>query len=250
MIAQIVPLVREQGIKEIIFWDDTFAVNPRWIDDFCSGIAREKLDLTWSCYGHMRSVKPDMLKKMADAGCFNVYYGFESGVQELLDLIKKGTTRQQIRDTVRWTRDAGIEVRGSFILGFPTETPEQSLETIRFACELNADWMMFFPFHVQPGTPIETLAQQDGQIIAAQTTAHFPEFVSSGYSDREQVLRMVKKAYSDYYMRPRYWGLVMRNLIKRPYMFKYYYDAVKYWLEITRGGLTLEDVEKQAATSS
>ncbi|MBX7256843.1 MAG: B12-binding domain-containing radical SAM protein [Candidatus Hydrogenedentes bacterium] len=250
MIAQIVPLVREHGMREIIFWDDTFAVNPRWIDDFCAGLKREKLDLTWSCYGHMRSVKPDMLKKMADAGCFNIYYGFESGVQELLDLIKKGTTRQQIRDTVRWTRDAGIEVRGSFILGFPTETPEQSLETIRFACELNADWMMFFPFHIQPGTPIEALAHQDGRVIETQTTVYFPEFVSSGYTDKEQVHAMVKKAYFDYYMRPRYWTLVMRNLVKRPYLFKYYYDAVKYWLDLTRGGLTLKDVEEKAPATS
>ncbi|MCC6795727.1 MAG: cobalamin-dependent protein [Candidatus Hydrogenedentes bacterium] len=246
MVEQIKPLVHDRGVKEILFWDDTFAVNVKWIDEFCAELRREKLDLTWSCYGHMRSVKPDMLKKMAAAGCFNIYYGFESGVQELLDLVKKGTTRDQIRQAVRWTRDAGIEVRGSFILGFPTETPEQSLETIRFACELNADWMMFFPFHVQPGTPIEALAHQDGRVIETQTTVYFPEFVSSGYTDKEEIHKMVKKAYFDYYMRPRYWNLVARNLIKRPYTFKYYYDAVKYWLDLTRGGLTMKDVELPA----
>ncbi len=249
MVSQIVPLVRERGMREVIFWDDTFAVNAKWIDEFCAELKREKLDLTWSCYGHMRSVKPDMLKKMSDAGCFNIYYGFESGVQELLDLIKKGTTRDQIREAVRWTRNAGIEVRGSFILGFPTETPEQTLETIRFACELNADWMMFFPFHVQPGTPIEALAHQDGRLIEAPWTAYFPQFVSSGYTDEDEVQRMVKKAYFDYYMRPRYWALVMRNLVKRPYLFRYYYDAVKYWLDLTRGGLTMKDVEEQALST-
>ena len=236
VIAELIPLVREYGKREIIFWDDTFAVNPVWIDEFCDLLDREKLDITWSCYGHMRAVRPEMLKRMARSGCYNLYYGFESGVQELLDLVKKGTTRQQIRDTVRWAKEAGLEVRGSFILGFPTERPDQTLETIKFACELNTEWMMFFPFHVAPGTPIEALAHQDGRVIERQQTNHFPAYVSSGYRDQEQVYEMVRKAYVTYYMRPRYWGLVAKNLVLRPYMFKYYYDAVKFWLELTRGG--------------
>ena len=236
VVEELIPLVREDGMREISFWDDTFAVNPRWINEFCDELDREKLDITWTCYGHMRSVRPDMLKRMARSGCYNLYYGFESGVQEILDLVKKGTTRQRIRDAVKWARDADIEVRGSFILGFPTETPEQSLETIKFACELNADWMVFFPYHVVPGTPMEALAHQDGRIIENMQLVHFPEFVSSGYTDQEQLHNMVQSAYKKYYLRPRYWSLVARNLIKRPYMFKYYYDAVKFWLELTRGG--------------
>lgn len=246
MVQQLVPLVKERGVQEILFWDDTFAVGPQWIDEFCSELKREKLNISWSCYGHMRSVKPDMLKKMGDAGCFNIYYGFESGVQEILDLVKKGTDQQQILDAVKWARNAGIEVRGSFILGFPTETPEQTLETIKFACKVNADWMMFFPFHVAPGTPIEALAQHDGTIIETQKTLHFPEYVSSGYRDQEQVQQMVKKAYFNYYVRPRYWGLVMRNLIMRPYMLKYYLEAAKFWFDLTSGGMRHGGGEKSS----
>jgi len=245
MVEQLIPLVREHGYKEILFWDDTFAVNPRWVESFCDELEREKLNITWSCYGHMRSVKPDMLKRMGQAGCFNIYYGFESGVQEILDMVKKGTSQEQMREAVKWARDAGIEIRGSFILGFPTESPEQTLQTIKFACELNAEWMMFFPFHVLPGTPIEALAHQDGRIIATQKTVYFPEYVSSKYQDAEQLHKMVKQAYFQYYMRPRYWGLVAKNLIQRPYMFKYYYDAAMYWLELTRGGLKMQDVQPE-----
>ena len=243
VVEELIPLVREEGIKEISFWDDTFAVNPRWINDFCDELDREKLNITWTCYGHMRSVRPDMLKRMARSGCYNLYYGFESGVQEILDMVKKGTTRQRIRDAVKWAKQAGIEVRGSFILGFPTETPEQSLETIKFACELNADWMIFYPFHVMPGTPIEALAHQDGRLMDDLRLIHFPEFVSSGYTDVEQVHNMVQLAYKKYYLRPRYWALVARNLAKRPYMFKYYYDALKFWLDLTSGGGRMAPIE-------
>lgn len=245
--------MREQGIREISFWDDTFAVNPRWINDFCDELDREKLNITWTCYGHMRSVRPDMLKRMARSGCYNLYYGFESGVQEILDMVKKGTTRQRIRDAVKWAKQAGIEVRGSFILGFPTETPEQSLETIKFACELNADWMVFYPFHVMPGTPIEALAHRDGKILEDLRLVNFPEYVSSGYTDVEQVHNMVQTAYKKYYLRPRYWSLVARNLARRPYLFKYYYEALKFWLDLTHAGgrmAPMETSEETAATST
>jgi radical SAM superfamily enzyme YgiQ (UPF0313 family) len=249
VVDELIPLVKERGFRDIIFWDDTFAVSPRWIDDFCDCLDREKLDITWSCYGHMRAVTPEMLNRMAASGCYNLYYGFESGVQELLDLVKKGTTRREIRNAVQWAKDAGIQVRGSFILGFPTERPEQTLETIRFACELNVEWMMFYPFHVLPGTPIEALAHQDGQIIEDQRNIHFPEYVSSGFRDQEQVYNMVRKAYLKYYLRPRYWGLVTRTLVRRPYLFKYYYDAAKFWLELTMGGGRLTANTAEAAAS-
>ncbi len=249
VIDELVPLVKERGMKEILFWDDTFAVNPKWVNEFCDRLDREKLNITWSCYGHMRAVRPAMLKRMAHSGCYNLYYGFESGVQELLDLIKKGTTRQQIRDTVKWAKDAGIEVRGSFILGFPTESPEQTLETIKFACELNTDWMMFFPFHVAPGTPIEALAHQTGRIIENQKTVHFPEYVPSDYKDQEQLYRMVQRAYRKYYMRPRYWGRVTMNLMRRPYLSKYYFDAAKFWLELMRNSGRIHGANDTAAAA-
>lgn len=250
VVEELIPLVREDGMREISFWDDTFAVNPRWINEFCDELDKEKLDITWTCYGHMRSVRPDMLKRMARSGCYNLYYGFESGVQEILDLVKKGTTRQRIRDAVKWAKDADIEVRGSFILGFPTETPEQSLETIKFACSLNADWMIFYPFHLNPGTPIEALAHRDGRVISDMKLVHFPEYVSSGYTDQQQLHEMIQRAYRMYYLRPRYWGLVMKNLIRRPYMYKYYYDAFKFWLEITGGGGRTDAPEVDEAPAS
>jgi radical SAM superfamily enzyme YgiQ (UPF0313 family) len=227
-------LVRERGIREIIFWDDTFAVNAKWIERFCDLLDREDFNILWSCYGHMRAVRPDMLKRMSKSGCYNLYYGFESGVQEILDLVKKGTTRQQIRDAVRWAKDAGIQIRGSFILGFPTETPEQTQATIDFACELNADWMMFFPFRLSPGTDIEELAHQDARLIDTQDAVHFPSYVSSGYQDQEELSAMVKKAYTSYYLRPSYFSLVAATLVKHPSMLTKYYEAFQFWLDLTR----------------
>ena len=64
---------------------------------------------------------------------------------------------------------------------------------------------------------------------------------------------MVQTAYKKYYLRPRYWSLVARNLARRPYLFKYYYEALKFWLDLTHAGgrmAPMETSEETAATST
>ena len=234
VIEELNHLVHDRGCKEVIFWDDTFAVNPRWIERFCDLLERERLNIAWSCYGHMRGVNQRMLKRMAETGCYNLYYGFESGVQEILDLIKKGTNREQIRNAVKWAKDAGMQIRGSFILGFPTETPEMTEETIDFACSLDVDWMMFFPFHLQRGTTIEEMALSHGHVRETQETIHFPSYVPSAYESKEELEKMVKRAYRKYYLRPGFWKLALKNMVKHPVTIPRYVEAVKFWLDLTR----------------
>ena len=76
---------------------------------------------------------------MKAAGCWNIFYGIEAGDQQLLDNIEKGITLDMSRKAVRATKAAGIEVRGSFMIALPGETPELGRKTIRFAIELDAD---------------------------------------------------------------------------------------------------------------
>lgn len=236
VIEEVAHLVRERGNREIIFWDDTFAVNAQWVERFCDLLDRERLKIAWSCYGHMRGVRPEMLKRMAKSGCYNLYYGFESGVQEILDLIRKGTTLDRIRQSVKWAKEAGLEVRGSFILGFPTESPEMTRQTIDFACELNADWMMFFPFHISKGTTIEELARRDGTIVQTEDTLHFSSYVSSKYSSADELGEMVRYAYRKYYLRPRYVGRLLWQMRRRPTMVRTLWDCFWFWYDLTRGG--------------
>ena len=144
VVDEIAALVRDGGIRSIVFWDDNFCVMPRWVDRFCALLDARGLRIAWSVLARADTVTPEMLERMARSGCYSIQFGFESGNPETLELIRKGTTLDQYRRAVRWSRDAGLEVRGSFMLGFPGETPEMGRRTIDFACELNADYMLFF----------------------------------------------------------------------------------------------------------
>ncbi len=142
---------------------------------------------------------------MGKSGCINLFYGFESGNQDTLDLINKGVKLDQIRQAVRWTHEAGIEIRGSIMLGLPGESPEMGEKTIRFACELNTAYMLFQPYHCLPGTPLECFAKEAGSFVEHDNvSAQLPSYVPRDYDSPEQLAAQVKSAYRRYYLRPSY----------------------------------------------
>ena len=222
-IEEIKMLVNKYGIKEISFWDDVFMIGTKWTTDFFDALKREKIDIKWSCYGYFNYLTKDMLKRAADAGCWNIFFGVESGNQMLLDTIKKGFTLNKAREVIKWTKEAGIETRGSFILGLPNETPELAKETINFAIELDVDYAQFTLNTPFPSTEMWKTGTQYGAIGTnfADYSVHNPVFLPKGYASKEQLQAMQKLAYRKFYFRPRY-------IAKRLMSIRSFTDVKKY----------------------
>ena len=231
VVQEIETLVRDMGIREIVFWDDNFCVNYDWIARFCDLLDEKGVKINWSVQGRVNTVSEKMLLRMAKSGCYNVYYGFESGSQETLDFVRKGITLDQSRNAVRWAKKAGMEIRGSFIFAMPGDTPEKAEQTIRFACELNVDWMIFYPYHVQPGTELGDIAATHGAILQQAADMYAPSYVPEGYDSAEQIADIIKSAYRRYYLRP---AFILRALwrARDPYVFRNNVLAFWYWLSL------------------
>ncbi|UCD84427.1 MAG: B12-binding domain-containing radical SAM protein [Deltaproteobacteria bacterium] len=213
-------LVEKYGIKEIHFWDDLFTVNFQWISKFCELLRKQKINISWTCFGWAAGVSPEMLLMMKESGCYHIKYGFESGNQDLLDALNKGITLDHIHNAVIWGRQAGIEVNGAFMLALPGETPEKCKETVDFAISLDLDVAEFFPFHPYPGTSLYNWAIKKGKVEEYQG-AHEPNFVPEGFQDKNQIRKIVKDAYKKFYLRP---GYIWKTLKK----IKNFQDVKKY----------------------
>ena len=208
--------------REISFWDDTMTQNRKWMVTFCDALAQSGLDLTWTCYARVDTMDPPLLDKMKKAGCFNIFYGFEAGNQELLDLVDK---RIRVEDSIRvcrWTREVGIEVRGSFMLGLPGETPELARQTINFALELDPDYAQFCLTTPYPGTRLYDKAEEFGRLSTELSDYHGWKavFVPYGYNSSEELLAMERRAMLRFYFRPRYWLRTVRKLRRREDLFR------------------------------
>jgi radical SAM superfamily enzyme YgiQ (UPF0313 family) len=174
---------------------------------------------------------------MATTGCYSIQFGFESGNAETLKLIQKGMTVNQYRDAVRWSRAAGLETRGTFMLGFPGETPEMSLNSIKVACELDTDYMLFFAYHVLPGTELEETARREGAICPTHDgDIHQPSYVPNTYPSAEALEDMVRLAYRRYYLRP---GYIARSLLRvggHPASWWNHAKAFAFWAQVALSG--------------
>ena len=143
IIAEMKILKNKYHAREIQFYDDTFTISKKRIYRLCQGLKTQGIDLFWRCSARVDTVDPLMLKMMFSAGCRSIFYGFESGDDQILKRMHKGTTVAQARAAVQWTRAAGIQAKGYFMLNFPGETIATTEKTLKLAKELDIDFAVF-----------------------------------------------------------------------------------------------------------
>lgn len=213
ILQEILVLVEKHGAKEINLEADTLTLNKTFLRSLCEGLLRSGLSerVIWTCESRVDTVDFELLKKMKEAGCWQVSYGVETGTQRLLDIIQKGITIEQIVKTFGLTKKVGIGIRAFYMLGLPTETREESLRTISFARKLDADWSQFTLFTPFPGTALYDLAVKEG-VLRSHDWADFKThggwtkgglaYIPKGRSLSE-MKNLQKRAYRALYMQPK-----------------------------------------------
>lgn len=142
------------GIKHLQFVDDLFVAHNRRVLELCELLIENPIDMTWSCTARVDTVKPETLAKMKQAGCWEISFGLESGSDEMLTSMRKSITSQVAERAVNWTSEAGIRVKGLFMLGYPGETRESIDTTKAFIKRLPLTTMNLSKFTPYPGSPI------------------------------------------------------------------------------------------------
>lgn len=211
VIEELRELKQDYNVNQVNFEADTLTINKRFIKELCEGIVQHGLDIRWTCESRVDTVTESMLKYMKNAGCWQISYGVETGSQRLLDLIHKDTTKTKVMETFALTKKLGITIRGFFMLGLPTETAEESMETIQFAKELDPLWAQFTITVPYPGTPIFKQLDSEGKIMhyrwshyntwGGWANRQLP-FVPEGRTE-EELKSLQKKAMRMYYLAPK-----------------------------------------------
>ncbi len=225
-------LIKTHGVKEISFWDDNFLINQEWIFKFCDLLDKEGIKIPWSAVARVNTITKTMLIRAKKSGLWNIFFGVESGNQDLLDRIKKGITLDQVRQAVKWCNELGIDTRGSLMLALPGETPEKARKTIDYACSLGLTFAQFLPTHPEWGTELYYDALSSGRIVPLYKGRTTPTYIPDGYDNAEQITKMQKLAYRKFYFRPSYIWLHFKRL-KDFGKIKQYIDAFRYILGVS-----------------
>ena len=202
---------------EIFFDDDTFTT----AGERARELSKEfrQLKFTWSATARVNT-SYETLKAMKEGGLRLLVVGFETGDPQVLQNIRKGATLDLGRRLVKWCRELGIQVHGTFMVGLPGETRKSIEASIRFACELDPDTIQVSLATPYPGTEFYDYCRERGYMQAEslvngstgyqQCVVDYPGLAAA------EIFEAVPKFYRRFYFRPRYMARAAKVMLKDP----------------------------------
>ncbi len=147
-IEELAWLKQRYGAQFFFFTDECFALSPT--KRLCQQLIERRLEVKWTCEMRFeKNLTRDLLSGMRDAGCLKIVFGLESFNQRVMDFMKKGIKQEWVRRIADDCVDLGIAVHCYIIVGFPTETEVEALDTMNFIVE-NQKLHDSFGFSCQP----------------------------------------------------------------------------------------------------
>lgn len=154
VVEEIRHLVR-QDTKEIVLFDDLFAVNKNRLRSIVDQCQREGLlGIEYSCLVRSNLIDVEMIELLKALGVKHLAFGAESGSDRVLALMNKKATVEQHQQAIDLLVAGGFRPTMSLIAGYPGETAEELAETCRFIERNRAqcDIIDIYPCTPFPGT--------------------------------------------------------------------------------------------------
>ena len=137
LIDRIQALIQETGVTGFHFVDE--AAPPALLRALAERLIENGIVITW--WGNIRFEKafsPELVELMVQSGCVAVTGGLEVASDRLLQLMKKGITVEQVARVARTFADAGILVHAYLMYGFPTQTQQETIDSLELVRQLFA----------------------------------------------------------------------------------------------------------------
>ncbi len=156
IIAELKVLRDRYHFASFMFHDDCLTEDREWVIEFCRAYKAEGFTQPFFCQSRADIIvkHPDMVRLMADAGLRGYFIGFESGSDRVLKFLRKGTTRAINLEAARICRKNGIAIWANYMLGIPTETNEEVMETISMLKEMDPDYYSPAFYTPHPGSDL------------------------------------------------------------------------------------------------
>lgn len=219
---EVAQLFNDYGGK-FVFMDDTFTLNRKNVEDFCSEIISRSLRPKWMAMTRANLVDEKILQLMKNAGCTDLFFGVEAGSERVRnEIVKKSISDDSVLKAIRLCRKFGIQSSVFLMIGFPTETLKELDETVRFAGKSGADLIGVHLTVPLPGSELFESAIKDGIISPGIIDSYargelgdgfrnsWPVYVPKGLSMKD-LEDARKKAYRSFFMSPSW---IMRRIAR------------------------------------
>ncbi|QDV35075.1 B12-binding domain-containing radical SAM protein [Tautonia plasticadhaerens] len=193
-VEQVVEEFRGDGQPYAVFTDNNLGSRPRYLRALCQAL--RPLEAIWSAAVSIDVTDdPSLVREMALAGCTGVFIGFESlSGRNLAEARKKTPSPTDYARRVRMLHEHGIQVNGSFVLGFDHDRRDVFDRTVGWIEDARLECATFHILTPYPGTPLFRQMEAEGRLLhrdwSRYDTAHVvflprhmaPEELFEGYA--------------------------------------------------------------------
>jgi len=207
VLEEIRTLVYDHGVEEVHFLDDVLTASKTFVREFFPLLIAEPYDLVLRVPNGLRAdmVNEETLTLMREGGLRSVCFGIESGNDEIIESVKKGISKDRVKEAVEVSKKVGLETVGFFIIGLPGDTESSVMDTINFAIDLDVKFAKFLILKPFPGSEVYYQLDEKGLIDSHEFTdygTYRPPVHHLEDLTQERILQLQKKAFRKFYFRP------------------------------------------------
>lgn len=174
--------LKEMGVRRLLFVDDTLNVPASRFEELLDRMIREKLDMTWAGVIRLEALREGAAEKMREAGCLMAACGIESGNDAILRKMGKDADAARYDRGLELLSRAGIRVAALYFVGYPGETRETAMDTLRMIRDPRIAYSRGGTFIYDPTAPVARMAEEFKLTGAGRTWRH--ETMGSAEAER------------------------------------------------------------------
>lgn len=206
--------LEKRGAKEIFFYDDTFSVSMKRVDQICDDYIKRGLKIKWDIRTRVNVVNEELLKKMKKAGCERIHFGVESGNPRIVRTMNKGVSIKQVEDAFDICKRIGVKTLAYFMMGNPGETLDDVKDTLRLSQRIKPDFMQMTILSPFPATKYYLDALSQG-VLTKDVWKDYANEINDdfrpplwtqpgGIYTREELESHLRWFYGKFYLNPKF----------------------------------------------
>lgn len=164
VIKELVEAKQRHNIKNILFADDVFTANIKWLEEFC-GRYKSEVALPFTCEIHPLQINRRIVRLLESAGCVTAGFGLQTIGEGLRkNILNRYETNEQIASAIDLFKDSKIYLYADVLLDIPGQDEDELADTARFLNRHPPD--MVLPFHLRyyPRTDIVNIGLEKGAL--------------------------------------------------------------------------------------
>ena len=205
--------------RSVVIVDDNFLADKKRAHKIFDMLLESNTGIEFLIQGaRVDTADKELYLKMKKAGVKYIFYGLESGNQDVLDFYNKNITLQQIKKATTLARQMDFFIGASFIFGAPMETKNHFENTIKFACSLPLDNAIFVPLIYRTGSSLWMEAVKNKKIQPNQYEVLADSSHNLSNFTEEELIEHTSNAINSFYFRPSYiFEQIFKTLLRKDY---------------------------------